>query len=142
MREDSLPARRFHVMEAHMSQVRWLIAMVVMVTSLLSLGMQVGSAQSPTPIVIPTASPVGCDQVPAYLEARQQIMNELLADLETVFPDVATPIMDNGDQLFVAISTMTSEQAVELAKAYDAAADKIEKIETPAVASFYNTLQV
>ena len=113
-----------------------------MVTSLLTLGVQAGSAQSPTPIVVPTASADGCDQVPAYLEARQEIMNEFLADLEAVFPTVATPIMENGDQLFVAISTMTPEQATELAKAYDTAADKIEKIEAPAVASFYNTLQV
>lgn len=125
-----------------MRRVRWLFVLGLLLTSLLTLGAQVGSAQSPTPIVVPTAPLRGCEQVPVYLDARKQIMDEFLADLEAVFPTVATPIMENGDQLFVAVSTMTPEQATELAMAYDTVADKIEKIEAPAVASFYNTLQV
>jgi hypothetical protein len=113
-----------------------------MASSLLVFGARTAEAQSPTAIAIPTATAEGCDQVPAYLEARQQIMDEFLLDLESVFPQVATPVMENGDQLFVAISTMTPEQALALAKAYDTAAGKIEKVDVPAVAGFYNQLQV
>ena len=116
--------------------------MVLVASSLLAMGARSAVAQSPTAIAIPTATAEGCDRVPAYLEARQQIMSEFLVDLEAVFPDVATPVMENGDQLFIAISSMTAEQATELAKAYDTAADKIEQIEAPAVAKFYNQLQV
>ena len=125
-----------------MSKVRFVLVMVLVATSLLVLGASSATAQSPTAIVIPTATAEGCDQVPAYLEVRQQIMSEFLVDLEAVFPDVATPIIENGDQLFIAITGMTPEQATSLAKAYDTAADKIERIEAPEVAKFYNELQV
>lgn len=129
-------------MEECVSKVRMLFVMMMMASSLLALGARAAGAQSPTAIAIPTATAEGCDRVPAYLEARQQIMNEFLVDLEAVFPQVATPIMENGQALFSAIMTMTPEQATGLAKAYDTAADKIEKIETPPVATFYNDLQV
>lgn len=125
-----------------MSRIRLLFAMVMMASSLLVLGGRGVEAQRPTEIVVPTATAEGCDQVPAYLEARTKIMNEFLVDLEAVFPQVATPIMEHGDQLFDAIVVMTPEQAVGLAKAYDTVADKIEKLETPPVATFYNDLQV
>ena len=125
-----------------MSKVRLLFAIVMIGSSLLVMGARTAEAQSPTAIAIPTATAEGCDQVPAYLEARQQIMNEFLADMEAVFPQVATPIMENGDQLFDAIVAMTPEQATAMAKAYDAAADKIEKVDAPPVAQFYNDLQV
>jgi hypothetical protein len=129
-------------MEERVSKVRLIFTMVMMVSSLLVLGARTTEAQSPTAIAIPTATAEGCDQVPAYLEARQQIMNEFLADMEAVFPQVATPIMENGDQLFGAIVAMTPEQATDLAKAYDTAADKIEKVAAPPVGQFYNDLQV
>src|SRR5215216_615179 len=112
-------ARRFHLMEGPVPKVRFLFAMALIASSLLLLGARSAGAQSPTAISIPTATAEGCDQVPAYLAARQEIMREFLVDLERVFPQVATPIMENGDQLFVAITSMTSEQATELAKAYD-----------------------
>jgi hypothetical protein len=129
-------------MEEAVSRIRATFVMLMMVSSLLVFGAQASAAQSPTAIAIPTATAEGCDQVPAYLEARQQIMNEFLADLEAVFPQVATPIMENGDELFIAITTMTPEQATALAAAYDTAADKIEKIDAPPVAEFYNGIQV
>lgn len=115
---------------------------MIMVSSLLVLGARSAEAQRPTEIVAPTATAEGCDQVPQYLEARKQIMNEFLVDLEAVFPQVATPIMEHGNELFDAIATMTSEQATALAQAYDTVADKIEKIDAPPVAKFYNDLQV
>ncbi len=125
-----------------MSRARWLFVMIFMASSLLAFGARAAGAQSPTAIAIPTATAEGCDQVPAYLETRQQIMDEFLVDLESVFPSVATPIMENGDQLFSAILTMTPEQAIALAQAYDAAAIKIAKVAVPPVAEFYNELQV
>ena len=125
-----------------MSKHRILFVMIMMVLSLLGVGARSVGAQSPTAIAIPTATAEGCDQVPAYLETRQRIMDEFLVDLESVFPEVATPIMENGDQLFGAILTMTPEQATALAQAYDVAAEKIAKVEAPPVAKFYNDLQV
>lgn len=129
-------------MEEFVSRFRLVFVMMVMVSSLLAMGTRAATAQSPTAIAIPTATAEGCDQVPAYLEAREQVRNAFLADLESVFPQVATPVMEHGDQLFGAITNMTPEQATALAQAYDTAADEIEKIEAPAVASFYNELQV
>jgi hypothetical protein len=129
-------------MEEFVSKIRLLFAIAMMASALLVLGARTAEAQSPTAIAIPTATAEGCDQVPAYLEARQQIMTEFLTDLESVFPQVATPIMENGADLFVALTSMTPEQANALAKAYDAAADKIEKVEAPPVATFYNDIQV
>jgi hypothetical protein len=129
-------------MEDVVSRIRAAFVMLMLVSSLLVLGAHASAAQSPTAIAIPTATAEGCDQVPAYLETRQLIMNEFLADLEAVFPQVATPIMENGDDLFIAITTMTSEQATALSAAYDTAADKIDKIDTPPVAEFYNDIQV
>ena len=60
-----------------------------------------------TAIAIPTATAEGCDQVPAYLEARQQIMSEFLSDLESVFPDVATcvTIEEGGRAITVTIAS-------------------------------------
>jgi hypothetical protein len=115
--------------------------MTLVASSLLVPGARGAIAQSPTAIAIPTATAEGCDEVPAYLEARQQIMDEFLLDLESVFPQVATPIMENGDQLFGAMMTMTPDQATALAEAYDIAAAKIDEVEAPPIADFYNGLQ-
>ncbi len=125
-----------------MKKIRFVFVMMFLASSMLMLGARATLAQSPTAIAIPTATADGCDQVPAYLESRQKIMSELLTDMEKIFPSVATPIMENGDQLFGAIMTMTPDQSVELAKAYDSVANKIEAIDPPAVAAFYNDLQV
>lgn len=124
-----------------MSKFRYLLLMALLVSSLSIFELRSAGAQSPTAIAIPTATAEGCDQVPEYLEARQRIMNEFLADLEAVFPHVATPIMENGDQLFGAIMTMTPEQATALAQAYDTAATKIDEVDATPVADFYNGLQ-
>jgi hypothetical protein len=129
-------------MEELVSKVRLSIVMAIVASALFALGARTAEAQSPTTIAIPTATAEGCDQVPTYLEARKQILAEFLVDLEAVFPQVATPIMDNGDQLFAAITTMSPEQATGLAKAYDSVADKIAKVDAPPVAKFYNDIQV
>jgi hypothetical protein len=129
-------------MEELVSKVRLLFVMAIMASTLLALGARTAEAQSPTAIAIPTATADGCDQVQTYLEARKQIRDEFLVDLESVFPQVATPMMENGDQLFAAITTMTPGQATGLAKAYDNAADKISKVDAPPVAKFYNDIQV
>jgi len=131
-----------YVLEERVSKTRFVFVAMLVATSLLAAGTRSGVAQSPTAIAIPTATAEGCDQVPAYLESRQQIMSEFLLDLEAVFPQVATPVMENGDELFGAIATMTPEQATALAKAYDTAADKIEQVAAPPVATFYNDIQV
>jgi hypothetical protein len=128
-------------MEDNVSKFRYLLLMALLVSSLSIFELRSAGAQSPTAIAIPTATAEGCDQVPEYLEARQRIMNEFLADLEAVFPQVATPIMENGDQLFGAIMTMTPEQATALAQAYDTAATKIDEVDATPVADFYNGLQ-
>lgn len=128
--------------ENRMMTLRRLLVIVLMLSLSVSLGTRMAAAQSPTAIVVPSPTAEGCDQVPAYLEARQKIMDEFLLDLENVFPDVATPVMEHGDQLFGAIMSMSPEQAMGLAKAYDTVADKIEQIEAPPVADFYNDLQV
>ena len=125
-----------------MTKARLLLVAMLLASSLVMMGARAADAQSPTVIAIPTATAEGCDQVPDYLAARQKIMNEFLLDMESVFPEVATPIMENGDQLFGAILSMTPAQASALAMAYDSAADKIAKVESPAVAAFYNGLQV
>ncbi len=125
-----------------MKNIRFLFVMIFLASSLLVLEVRATDAQSPTAIAIPTATAEGCDQVPAYLEVRQKIMTELLTDMEKIFPNVATPIMENGDQLFGAIMSMTPDQSIDLAKAYDSVANKIYQIDTPAVAMFYNDLQV
>jgi hypothetical protein len=129
-------------MEELVSKVRLSIVMAIVASALFALGARMAEAQSPTTIAIPTATAEGCDQVPTYLEARKQILAEFLVDLEAVFPQVATPIMDNGDQLFAAITTMSPEQATGLAKAYDSVADKIAMVDAPPVAKFYNDIQV
>lgn len=125
-----------------MKPIRVLFVLLLMAAGMVSIAPRSSSAQSPTAIAIPTATAEGCDQVPAYLETRQKIMNEFLMDLERVFPQVATPVMENGDQLFDAILSMTPEQAVALSEAYISVADKIAKIDAPPVADFYNDLQV
>lgn len=125
-----------------MSRFRVVFIVMMVASSLLVLGVPTVDAQRPTEIAIPTATAEGCDRVPAYLEVRRTIMNEFLKELETVFPQVATPVMENGDQLFTAIMSMTPAQSLLLAKAYDTVADKIEKIAAPDVAVFYNGLQV
>ncbi len=119
-----------------------IVVLLVMASSLLMMGARATSAQSPTAIAIPTATAEGCEDVAAYLKERQRIMRELLVDMEAIFPQVATPIMEHGDELFVAVFSMTPDQANALAQAYDQTADKIAQIEAPPVAAFYNSLQV
>lgn len=108
---------------------------------MVALGAQSVGAQSPTPINVPSPTAEGCDQVPAYLEARQKIFDEVLTGMGAIFPDVATPITSHGDELFAAMLMMTPEQFTALAKVYEHAASEIEKIEAPAVAAYYNGLQ-
>ncbi|MCA9860623.1 MAG: hypothetical protein KC438_12920 [Thermomicrobiales bacterium] len=125
-----------------MMRFRLLCVMVVGAAAMFGAGGRAIDAQSPTPITISSPTAEGCEQVPAYLEARQKVFEELLIDMESVFPAVATPILEHGDELVVAMFGMTPEQFIALAKAYDDAADKIEKIDAPPVADVYNDLQV
>ena len=106
------------------------------------IGAGVVSAQSPTPITIPTPTSEGCDQIGVYLEARQTIFDEMILGMEAVFPNVATPMVEHGNELVGAMMMMTPDQYLALAKVYADAADKIEKVETPAIAMFYNNIIV
>lgn len=113
-----------------------LLAPILMVLVASSHGSVV--ARGATPISVPTATADGCDQLAPYLEARQKIFDRLVGDIGAVFPTVATPIMDHGEDLFAALMAMTPEQAKALSTAYANAADAIGKVEAPPIAAFYN----
>lgn len=122
--------------------LRPLLTIVVLAVLCSSGVIAPAAAQSPTAIAVPSPTSEGCDQVPAYLQQRQEIFDALIADLTAIFPDVATPITEHGPELLTAMMSMDSKQLEELAKAYDAAADKIEATDAPPVATFYNGIQV
>jgi hypothetical protein len=130
-------------MEKDVTRLRTIGALLLVAVSLtITLGPELVAAQSPTAISVPSPTAEGCNQVPEYLQARQQIFDEMIVGMSSVFPNVATPIMEHGDELFAAMIAMAPEQFEALAKVYDNAAGKIEEIEAPAVAAFYNGLQV
>ncbi|MGC4047626.1 MAG: hypothetical protein QM758_27850 [Armatimonas sp.] len=118
--------------------MRLLLVLLSLTGVLAIVGSPTASAQGATPISVPSPATAGCDQIGAYVEARQKIMDELLADIAGVFPDVATPITEHGAELGAAMLAMTPEQTGKLAEAYRAAADKIEKLDVPEIAAFYN----
>ncbi len=101
-------------------------------------GVQATVAQEATPIPVPTPSAAGCDQMPAYTEARQTIQDELYLGIEAIFPEVGTPVLEHGDELLNAMFVMTPEQEMKLSELYEATADKIERLDAPAIASFYD----
>lgn len=121
-----------------MQRIRLFLTTLMMVAVLGILHVPAVSAQSATPIAIPTVTTTGCDQVPAYAEARQQIMNELIDGIAAVFPAVPTPITEHGDVLAAAILSMNPDQTKKLAELYDEIANKIEKIDAPEIAVFYD----
>ena len=120
-----------------MYRMRWAL-MALVVCSLLAVVGIPASAQDATPISVPTPVSAGCDQIPAYAEARQKIMDEMLDGIAVIFPTVPTPIIDHGDELAIAMFAMTPEQTTSLGDLYDAIADKIEKLDVPGIAVFYN----
>jgi hypothetical protein len=123
-------------------RTRFLFLAMLMISMFSVIGSGSVSAQSPTPITIPTPTSEGCDQIGVYLDARQKIFDEMILGMEAVFPDVATPLVDHGDELVGAMMMMTADQYLALAKVYSDAADKIEKVDAPAIAKFYNDIIV
>jgi hypothetical protein len=121
-----------------MFRLRWALTALVLVSMMTVAGAGPASAQGATPISVPSPTAAGCDQVPAYVEARQALMDELLRGISTIFPDVATPVIEHGDELSVAMFAMTPEQTRQLGELYDAIGGKLEKLEVPEIAKFYN----
>jgi hypothetical protein len=122
-----------------MNRIRFAFVALVLASMMGLLGTQATHAQDSTPISVPTATSEGCDQVSGYVEERQQIANELLDGIAAVFPTVATPVIEHGDELLAAMMVMTPEQTKQLGDVYDATAEKIEKMENvPAIAQFYH----
>lgn len=121
-----------------MNRIRWVFAALVLATMVTIAGASQASAQGATPISVPTPTAAGCDQIPAYLEARQKIMDEMLTGLGVVFPTVGTPVIEHGDDLFAAMMAATPEQMQALGDLYNQIAAKIEKVKTPEIAVFYN----
>jgi len=114
-----------------MRRLYWVLATFMMIAMVGILHAPGASAQTATPIAIPTVTTAGCDRVPAYAEARQQIMNELIDGIAAVFPAVPTPITEHGDVLAAAVMGMNPDQTGQIAELYDETASKIEKIEAP-----------
>lgn len=112
--------------------------MCLMLASLLVFGTPGIAAQDATPIAVPTPVNSGCERIDDYLKARQAIMNEMLDGLAVVFPTVSTPVTEHGDELFGAMMVATPQQLQALGDLYIQTADKIAKIEVPAIAKFYN----
>lgn len=121
-----------------MHRIRSLFAILIIASLALTTSAQMATAQTASPIAVPTVTSTGCDQIPAYVEARQKIMKDMLIGLEVIFPTVATPIADHGDQLVGAMMVMTAEQAGRLGKLYDITADEIARLDVPEIARFYN----
>ncbi len=121
-----------------MERIRWLFASLMIASAMMTVGAGAVAAQTGTPITVPTATANGCDKVPAYAEMRQKIMDELIANIGMVFPGVATPITEHGDQLAVAMMIMTPEQLGRLAQLYDDTSKKIGELAVPEIAFFYN----
>ncbi len=121
-----------------MSYIRWGMTALVLAAMMTIAGIGSASAQGATPISVPSPTAAGCDQVPAYAEARQKIMDELLSGLSAIFPDVATPVLEHADQLTGAMFMMTPDQTRQLGELYDGIGQKIEKLDAPEIAKFYN----
>jgi hypothetical protein len=121
-----------------MNRFRWVFAAIVLVSMLWVAGTRSAVAQGATPISVPTPTSIGCDQIPTYVQDRQKIMDDLLSGIAKIFPDVATPVADHGDQLLVAMMAMTPEQTAKLGELYDELAGELEKLEVPEIAQFYN----
>ena len=122
-----------------MNRIRFAFVALMLASMMVMVGLQATNAQDSTPISVPTATSEGCDQVSGYVEARKQIAEELLDGIASVFPTVATPVIDHGDELLAAMMVMTPEQTKQLGDVYDATAEKIEKMENvPAIAQFYH----
>jgi hypothetical protein len=121
-----------------MNRIRWMLVTLVLVSMMTIAGARATSAQGATPISIPTPTSAGCDQIPAYVEDREKIMNDLMTGLAAIFPDVGTPVADHGDELLGAMMAMTPEQTGKLGELYDDLADKLEKLDAPEIAQFYN----
>jgi hypothetical protein len=114
------------------------LAALVLLSMALIAGIGSAGAQGATPISVPTPTAAGCGQIPAYLEERQKIMDEMLNGLGAVFPTVGTPVMEHGDDLFAAMMVATPEQYKALGELYNQTAEKIAKVKTPDIAVFYN----
>lgn len=121
-----------------MNRIRWVFAVLVLVSMVTIAGARSAGAQGATPISVPTPVAAGCDQIPAYVQERQKIMDDLLNRIAAIFPDVATPVADHGDQLLIAMMAMTPEQTTRLGQLYDELAGKLEKLDVPEIARFYN----
>jgi hypothetical protein len=121
-----------------MFRVRWLLAALIFGSMAAVAGLQATVAQDATPIPVPTPTSAGCDQMPAYTEARRTIQDEMFSGIEAVFPEVGTPIIEHGDELLNAMFVMTPEQEMQLSELYDSTADKIEKLDEPEIATFYD----
>jgi hypothetical protein len=121
-----------------MNRIRWAFAALVLVSMVAIAGARPTTARGATPISIPTPTSAGCDLIPVYVEQRQKIMNDLLNGIAAIFPDVATPVTDHGDQLLTAMLAMTPEQTTKLGELYEDLAGKLEKLDVPEIAQFYN----
>lgn len=121
-----------------MIRLRWVLAALVLISMMAVAGVGSASAQGATPISVPSPTAAGCEQVPAYAEARQKLMDELLSGISAIFPDVATPVTEHGDELTVAMFAMTPEQTRQLGELYDGIGEKLEKLDVPEIAKFYN----
>ena len=129
---------RFDEKGRAMHRFHWILVALVLASMLVVGKASSTSAQDATPISVPTVTVSGCDQVPAYAAARQQILDEMLDGIAAIFPTVATPIIEHGDQLLGAMMAMTPDQLGQLSAVYDETGDKIEKLDAPAIADFYN----
>lgn len=121
-----------------MNRIQAVFAALLLLSMVVMAGAKSAGAQDATPISVPTPLSAGCDQIPAYAEARGKIMNDLIDGIGAIFPEVATPITDHADQLTAAMMNMTPDQYGKLAALYNATADKIEKLDVPEIAKFYN----
>lgn len=121
-----------------MIRFRIALAMLMIVSAIATTGIATTRAQSATPISVPTATSAGCDQIPVYVEARQKIMDEMLLGIGIIFPTVATPIAEHGDQFLAAMMALTEKQASDLGKLYAVTADEIARLDVPEIAKFYN----
>jgi hypothetical protein len=121
-----------------MFRLRWVLVALVLMSMMTVLAGGSVSAQGATPISVPSPTAAGCEQVPAYAEERQKLMDELLSGISAIFPDVATPVTEHGDDLTIAMFAMTPEQTRQLGELYDGIAEKLEKLDVPEIAKFYN----
>lgn len=125
-----------------MNRIRLLFALLTLSGVLAFAGSREVTAQDATPIPVASPTAAGCDQIGAYVEARQKIMDELIAGIAAIFPGIPTPIAEHGAELSAAMLVMTPEQTAALAEVYRDTADKIEILDVPEFAASYNELIV